>query len=108
MWTLDENESCEETHATFRLAGADLVPDAIERATGLTADFTAAKGETRPSGTRSVAQPIGVWTLTSKGRIESTSVERHIVYLLERLEPVKDELLAISREQGLDADFFCY
>jgi hypothetical protein len=35
-------------------------------------------------------------------------VERHLTYVLEKVEPAKEELLAVVREQGLTADFFCY
>jgi hypothetical protein len=39
--------------------------------------------------------------------VESTSVERHIRYLLDLLEPHSDTLLHIMTEQELKADFFC-
>src|SRR3954468_13020502 len=112
MWvvgTLDENPNCEKTHVSFRLGGDGLAPDAVERATGLVADFAAAKGDVRSSSTGpGIRQRTGVWLVTSEGRVESTSVERHLTYVLAKVEPAKEELLAVVREQGLTADFFCY
>jgi hypothetical protein len=94
---------------SFRLGGDRLAPEAVERATGLVADFAAAKGDVRRSSTaREIRQRTGVWLVTSEGRVESTSVERHLIYVLEKVEPAKEELLAVAREQGLTADFFCY
>ena len=109
MWTLNENPNCEATHASFRLVGDALIPDAIERDTGLTGDFAAAKGKRRnPRTGREVAQVNGVWLISSDGHVTSTSLERHIVYLLETVEPVKEKLLMVAQAQGAAADFYCY
>jgi hypothetical protein len=106
---LDENPNCEKTYASFRLGGDHLVPEAIERATGLASDFAAAKGDLRRSSSgHELRQGTGVWFVTSEGRVESKSIERHLVYLLAMVEPVREQLLAIAREQSLTADFFCY
>ncbi len=109
MSALEENPNCEYTHASFRLVGDGLQPDLVALHTGLTGDFGAQRNTLRPSRTgRAVRQPTGVWFITSEKRVESTSVERHLAYLLERLEPVKGELLAVIEEQRLHADFSCY
>jgi hypothetical protein len=109
MWTLEENPNCEKTHVSFRLVGEGLLPRVVERVTGLAGDFSAAKDEVRRSRTgREIRQRTGVWLITSKGQVDSTSVERHLICLLEKLEPVKKDLLAVAREQGVEADFVCY
>jgi hypothetical protein len=109
MWTLDENPNCDATHASFRLTSDGLIPDVVESATGLAADFGAAKGELRASRSgREIRQRTGVWLISSEGQVESTSLERHIRYLLEKVEPVMGKLLAVAREQGATADFYCY
>jgi hypothetical protein len=77
MWTLEENPQCDKTYASFRLVGESLVPGAIESATGLTGDFAVAKDELRRSRTCEIRQPTGVWLIETKGRLDSTSVERH-------------------------------
>lgn len=109
VWTLDENPNCEATYASFRLVGGDVDPQAVEISTRLTGDFGAAKGRTRRSRSGSeIRQQTGVWYISSKGHVESTSPERHLRYLLDELEPVKEKLLSVAREQSATADFFCY
>jgi hypothetical protein len=86
-----------------------LRPGVIEERTGLVGDFGAEKGHLHVSSSgRTVTQRTGVWSVTTEQRVESTSIERHLVFLLEQLEPVGSELLALAEEQGLAADFFCY
>src|SRR5262245_14196170 len=109
VWTLDENPNCEETYVSLRLAGDDLVPEEVERVTGLRSEFGAAKGELRRSRTgRETRQRTGVWGISSRDHVTSTSVERHILYLLEKVEPVRDNFLTVAGAQGATADFMCY
>jgi len=105
MGTLDENPNCARTRATFSLVGDNLVPAAIEKSTGLVAEFSAAKGE---QGRRVRHQPTGVWLISTDDKVDSTSTERHIVYLLELLEPVSQKLLEVVDQQALEARFGCY
>jgi Domain of unknown function (DUF4279) len=108
---LGENANCEYTHVAFRLGGDRLRPEVIERRTGLVGDFGAEKGRIRPSrreGRPAIKQRTGVWYTTTENRIASTSLERHVLFLLERVEPVAGELRALMEEQGLRADFHCY
>jgi hypothetical protein len=55
-----------------------------------------------------VRQPTGVWYLTTDGRLASTSIERHLLYLLDRIEPVGDDLAELVGRASLAADFYCY
>jgi hypothetical protein len=105
---LEENPNCEYTHASFRLGGDGLVTADVETRTGLTGDFSAEKDQLRKSAGRAIRQPKGVWYISSKDRVGSTNLERHILYLLEILEPVKRQLLDVVHEQSLSADFYCY
>ena len=108
---LDENPNCEATHATFRLSGDKLHPEEVERALGLRGDFGAAKNEMRPVGPvakRMVRQPTGVWYVTTKDKLASTSIERHLVYLLDQIEPVREKLVQLVDQRSVTADFYCY
>jgi hypothetical protein len=72
-------------------------------------DFGAAKGEIRRAGRavhRAVRQPTGVWYLTTDGKLSSTSVEGHLLYLLERIEPVGEKLAQLVESSSLTADFY--
>jgi hypothetical protein len=104
-----ENPNCEYTHASFRLVGDELIPATIENRTNLTGDFSSRQNDLRRGRVgRTVRQPTGVWYISSEGRVGSTSLERHLSYLLEIVEPAKRHLLDVIEEQSLRADMFCY
>lgn len=109
MSSLDENPNCAKTYATFRLRGDQLAAKEVTVRLDIEADFAFEKGELHSSGRgQPVKQRIGVWYITSEGRLETTNTERHLLDLLEKLEPVKEELRAVVQRQSLVADFFCY
>lgn len=111
MSSLDENPNCERTHATFRLMGDALRPDEISAALGLEPTRAMAKDQEIPVGRKGKTtrrQGIGVWLLDSADVVDSTSLERHLVHLLEAIEPVAGLLAAIRLEHDLRADLFCY
>jgi hypothetical protein len=109
--TLDENPNCEATHASFRLIGDSLHPPDVEKALRIRGDFSAPKGQIRRAGRlvhRTVRQPTGVWSLTTDGKLACTSIERHLRFLLDQLEPVRENLATLVRDAALHADFYCY
>jgi Domain of unknown function (DUF4279) len=98
MTALDENPNCARTHATFRLTGDSLDPDEISAALGIPAGR---EGTIRRQRTR-------VWLLASEHTVESTSLERHLIHLLDAIEPAAATVGTLRREYDLRADFFCY
>ena len=109
MPSREDNPNCEQTYASFRLAGDRLIAAEVTRRLGLEPDFVAEKGEIRSAGkARSVAQPIGVWSITSRHALETTSIERHLLFLLQRLDPVSDAIQETVERQKLEAVFSCY
>jgi hypothetical protein len=109
--SLDENPNCRSTHASFRLIGDRLVTAEVTRETGIAPTFASDKGTARPStreGRQTITQRTGVWSLSSEGRLASTSLERHLIWLLDRIEPGRDPLRAAAEKYGATADFFCY
>jgi hypothetical protein len=92
----DNPGNCRETYATFRLYGRDLVPDAITVGTGISPSGTQLRGDRR----KGIYRPadVGMWKLTSRGHVESTDLETHIVWLLDLLEPVRDALQPYTSE----------
>jgi hypothetical protein len=83
----DGNPNCAETFASLQLFGDDLVPEEIDRLLGLQATESAPKGmrTVTPSGKIRVA-PTGRWILETRGHVSSTETERHVKWLLERLD----------------------
>ena len=107
---LDENPNCEEAHATFRLVGDELRVEEVTRRLGIDPDFEAARDQIRRSRLRrrAIRERTGVWYVSTDGKLSTTSAERHLLWLLELIEPAGDELRALCEEQGLSADFGCY
>lgn len=107
---LDENPNCAATYAAFRLIGDRLDPEAANRVLGLEPSLAIAKGEEIPAGKVGPArhQRTGVWLLSSKEAVRSTSLERHLVYLLDLVEPSAPEVDALRMSHAIQVDFFCY
>lgn len=102
-----ENPNCKRTYATFRLLGDLLNPSDITSRLGITPSKAFAKGETwDKTGIRQCT--TGIWKLSSKDELMTTNLERHLVFLLNRLEPVTLEIIKIADELSLETDFFCY
>jgi hypothetical protein len=110
MSSLDENPNCARTYAAFRLGGDSLEPAAITIAMNLEPTLAFAKDQLTPPRSPGLArrQRAGVWLLSTKNAVNSTSLERHLVQLLDAVEPRSEMLQVIRAAQNLKADFFCY
>jgi hypothetical protein len=108
---LDENDNCSRTYATFRVSGDALDPDEVGAVLGLAPTRAFAKGQEvaidhKAKTTR--RQPTGIWLLTTQERVASTSLERHLVHLLEAVEPAAPALARLRAQRGLAVDVFCF
>jgi len=108
--SLDENPNCEKTFASFRLLGDKLDPDAATLVLTLEPTHALAKGQSIPAGRigKARVQPTGYWSLSTADVVASTSLERHLLYLLDALEPSTAAIHALSDSDDIKADFFCY
>lgn len=105
---LEENTSCADLYAYCGLVGNLERPDEITSRLKIKPTWAFAKGQIiysrgKPAGKRRE----GNWSISSKGQLETTSMERHLLFLLERLEPVKSELLEIAERLSLTVHFSC-
>jgi hypothetical protein len=78
-----ENTNCAATHATFRLVGADVRPDVLTQALGISPTFKVAVGEITPKNTRPRTE--GIWAISTKEMLGSTDLEEHVIALLAKL-----------------------
>jgi hypothetical protein len=112
MSSLDENPNCRSTWATFRLLGDRLITDEVTRRTGIEPTFASDKGALRSTGrkkkSKTITQRTGAWYLSSEGQLQTTSVERHLIWLLDQIEPARETFLEIAETHDAIADFFCY
>jgi len=100
----DNYPTCAATYATLRIYRDDLDPDEISRRLNVAPSESQKKGEPLRPGR---AAPVGGWFLSSKGRVESKDVRRHVVWVLDQLAARGDELLRL-RGEGYKVDVSCY
>ena len=94
---LRENPNPKKTSISFLMRSDVLLPSQITEELGIEPSWACAKGEayerqsfcprTRKHHTVVRKGSSGIWAVDSEDSIQSTSVERHALYLLERLEP---------------------
>jgi len=100
------------TYASLRLVGEHVDPDVVSRITGLRADRACRRGDVvkvaRPHPDAIHTRQHGLWLITSEGQIETADLEDHVEWLLQKIEPAKDEMVAYVQETGSWADVFCF
>lgn len=107
-YALEENSNCERTNASFRIVGESLDPRVITPKLGIVPSYSHPSGHKKwLKNGQVVKYRNGVWLLSSEDRVVSTSIERHLIYLLERLEPRKSEILEFVNCPSFDVDFSC-
>jgi hypothetical protein len=106
---IDDHPSCRETFATFRIGKDTLVPEDLSRELGLEPSGAHRNGDLMypRNPTSDLRQRSGLWSLCTKGRVDSHDVRRHVDWLLDRLDPKAAVLARLGRE-GCAMDIFCY
>jgi hypothetical protein len=108
-WVLG-GEGPDRRRVSFRMGGERCNPDEITKLTGLQPSLAHRTGDDRVSGGRVINQyREGIWCLDSDPAISvsGTTVEEHLIYLLDQLDPSRVELTRVARERDLRVDFFC-
>ena len=102
----DDYTACAETHATLRLLADDLDPDDVTRRLGITPTDSFLRGDPHGRGVSDHRHSSGGWLRDTSASV-SKDAQRHVVELLNLLEPVATEYRAM-RQDGVDADVFVY
>ncbi len=80
------------TYATFRLMGRTLDHEDVTRRLGIAPSHAHNAGDPRrprfPRASETMRWRDGHWALSSRGQVDSTDLEAHIQWILDRLEPV--------------------
>ncbi len=107
LGSLKENENCEETHASFRIIGETLQPSEVTKALGLEPAYGHVKGEKFVTRTGEHERITGIWILKSETFVDSTSLEKHLLFLLTKLEPVSGCIREYVKDPDYYVDFLC-
>jgi hypothetical protein len=89
--------------------GDGLDPDSITELTRLTPANGYRKGDLRrlPDGSDGAPYRCGLWSVSTEGAVaRGASLDEHLSWLLDRLEPFGAGLRAVI-DSGARADFFC-
>lgn len=102
---LEKSPNCAEMYVDFGLVGDLENPDEITSILKLEPVRAFAKGQIMyPRGRK---RKEGIWAISSKGQLATTSMEQHLLFLLERLEPVKSEVIEIASRLSVTVFFNC-
>ena len=98
-------------HASFRLMGRRLDPDRLSELTGLRPRHAHRYGQLNISRTSArLYGPYrgGLWSVSTDGELDeqAATLEDHLVWLLDRLEPYSFEIRDMAVADDLTADFF--
>jgi hypothetical protein len=108
---MEYNKANDMFDAAFRIIGDDLDPDYISSLLGITPDHSHRKGENNTRKTDSgkiILGPrykTGLWNINSS-LDETSSLEEHLISILDRIENVGDKVAQLSVE-GYRVDIFC-
>jgi len=97
--------TCERTYATLRIYPESLDPDEVTKRLRIEPTDWQRRGESRKLGSR--PPKLHGWFLSSDGEVESRDVRLHLDWLLSRIAPQADAILALQRD-GCRMDVSCY
>ena len=100
----DIYETCERTYAVFQIKLPDeFDPSEITKIFGLQPTDSQKKGEYREkfSSKRRIA-PVSGWSLSSEGIVDSLDLPDHLVWLLDRLLPVANQIKDLQNEPDIE------
>jgi hypothetical protein len=101
--------SCERTAAELQIYSGDVRPESVTSRLEITPTSEVTLGE--PSKYRNPENPprgkVNAWFLSSEEKIESMDVRDHLDWLLERIIPRRDALLALQQEPGVLMSVYC-
>lgn len=104
----DDYPTCARTYCSLSIHHDERDPEPITALLGLQPTRTQTKGRTvtRPGG-KVFTPPVSLWTVSTKGVVDSRDFRRHLDWLLDRLVG-KDDALAVLRSDGHRAVVWCY
>lgn len=105
---LDDYPTCADTFATLLVFTGDADPDAVTARLGIQPTGSARRGEVSTSdrGVRSLSS-VNLWSLRSKGSVDSRDSRRHVDWLLDRAESAAEALRTLQKE-GCRTEIACH
>lgn len=95
------------TWATLRIWAKSLDPDTVTLRLGIGPSDSFKAGDHRGKDGRNIWKH-GRWALTSQEIVVSTDLVKHIEWVLDQIEPVREHLRELMQQPGVRADLFCF
>ena len=80
-------------------------PDSVTRQLGIDPIYSHQRGDRR--NPKAPPYKHGMWALRTKRILLTTDLEEHIVWILDRMEPVRAQFMGL-RVAGVSTDIFCF
>jgi hypothetical protein len=93
----DDYPTCAATYATLRIYTGKVPPETV------LLRLEPSKLQVEGAGAH-----LNGWFLSTKERVESRDIRRHVDWLLEQISPLRSELAALQARPGIRMDVFCY
>jgi Domain of unknown function (DUF4279) len=101
---MSNQEISNRIYATLILRGKELDPQVVTDQLGIKPSKSFKRGDKR---TEQKKWHHGFWGLTSDEVIQSTDLADHIEWLMNQIEPVRQNLLKIMNEKDINAEISC-
>jgi hypothetical protein len=101
---IEEGSDRLTTHAKMRIfIENDMSPDDISGMLRLQPTDKKVKGDIvcRPSGRKVITVPTSYWLLSTRCLLKHSNMETHLEWLLNRLMPAKEQILALQKVPGI-------
>jgi hypothetical protein len=98
-------QTCKRTYVTLRIYPNSLDPTEVTKRLRIEPTHWQRRGESQKAGNRPAK--LHGWFLSSNGEVESRDVRSHLDWLLSRITPQADAILALQRV-GCRMDVSCY
>jgi hypothetical protein len=93
------------TFASIIFIGKELDPDKITAFLGITPSRSFKRGDKRNETEKWLH---GYWELCSSNMVNSSSLEFHFKWIIDQLVPIRQKLLALSKESEIKAEISCF
>ncbi len=88
------------------LRGKELDPDYITAKIGIMPELSFRRGEKRRKDPKE--WPHGLWMVSSSEQVKSSDLIDHLIWMIEKLEAVRPDILEILQNSEIDAVISCF
>jgi Domain of unknown function (DUF4279) len=105
----DAYDTCERTYATLRIYTKNMEPDEVTRLLEVAPTGSVTRSGVILDGpSKGTVGKLNGWFLSTKERVDSKDLRRHVDCLLQSLEGLQDKLRSLQAMPDVFMDVSCY